>query len=102
MPLMKIATLAAALFWTAAAMPVSLHAQAQADGNSTQEQSQVKDFKKPTADTLKTELSAEQFAVTQQCGTEPPFKNLYWDNHKPGAVCGRGVRRAAVQFARQV
>jgi peptide methionine sulfoxide reductase msrA/msrB len=22
--------------------------------------------------------------VTQQCGTEPPFRNAYWDNHKPG------------------
>jgi peptide methionine sulfoxide reductase msrA/msrB len=22
--------------------------------------------------------------VTQQCGTEPAFRNAYWDNHKPG------------------
>ena len=29
-------------------------------------------------------LSKEQFAVTQQCSTEPPFKNAYWDNHEPG------------------
>jgi len=33
---------------------------------------------------LRKQLSPEQFAVTQQCGTEPPFRNAYWDNHKPG------------------
>jgi peptide methionine sulfoxide reductase msrA/msrB len=42
------------------------------------------DFKKPDPEELKQKLSAEQFAVTQQCGTEPPFRNAYWDNKKPG------------------
>ncbi len=44
----------------------------------------MSDFKKPSPAELKSALSAEQFAVTQQCGTEPPFKNAYWNNHKPG------------------
>lgn len=44
----------------------------------------MKDFKKPEPAELKKKLSAEQFAVTQQCGTEPAFHNQYWDNHKPG------------------
>jgi peptide methionine sulfoxide reductase msrA/msrB len=44
----------------------------------------MNDFKKPTPAELKKKLSSEQFAVTQQCGTEPPFHNAYWDNHKPG------------------
>lgn len=44
----------------------------------------MSDFKKPEASQLKKLLSAEQFAVTQQCGTEPPFRNAYWDNHEPG------------------
>lgn len=44
----------------------------------------MNEFKKPEAADLKKKLSAEQFAVTQQCGTEPPFRNAYWDNHKPG------------------
>jgi peptide methionine sulfoxide reductase msrA/msrB len=44
----------------------------------------MKDFKKPGATQLKKQLSSEQFAVTQQCGTEPPFRNAYWDNHQPG------------------
>ncbi|MBL8029557.1 MAG: bifunctional methionine sulfoxide reductase B/A protein [Fibrobacteres bacterium] len=33
---------------------------------------------------LKSKLTAEQFSVTQLCGTEPPFKNAYWDNHEEG------------------
>lgn len=44
----------------------------------------MKDFKKPQAAELEKKLSSEQFAVTQQCGTEPAFHNAYWDNHKPG------------------
>jgi peptide methionine sulfoxide reductase MsrB len=31
---------------------------------------------------LKKKLTAEQFAVTQEAATEPPFHNEYWDNDK--------------------
>ena len=46
--------------------------------------STMNDFKKRSPAILKASLSTEQYAVTQQCGTEPPFRNAYWNNHKPG------------------
>jgi peptide methionine sulfoxide reductase msrA/msrB len=33
---------------------------------------------------LRSRLSEEQYEVTQRCGTEPPFRNEYWDNHREG------------------
>lgn len=42
------------------------------------------DWKKPSETELKQKLSDEQYAVTQHEGTERPFSNAYWDNHKEG------------------
>jgi methionine-R-sulfoxide reductase len=41
-------------------------------------------FTKPSEAELKQRLSPIQFKVTQKDGTEPPFKNQYWDNHAEG------------------
>ena len=41
-------------------------------------------FKKPTAAELKKQLDPMQYRVTQEQGTEPPFRNAFWDNKKAG------------------
>ncbi len=33
---------------------------------------------------LKSKLTPMQFHVTQECGTEPPFQNAYWNEHGDG------------------
>lgn len=45
---------------------------------------QLKDFKKPSEQELKTKLTPLQYKVTQKDGTEPPFNNEYNDNKKEG------------------
>jgi methionine-R-sulfoxide reductase len=39
---------------------------------------------KPTDEELKKRLTPLQYQVTQHEATEAPFRNEYWDNHRPG------------------
>lgn len=44
----------------------------------------MSDYRKPSPEALREKLTPEAWAVTQSCGTEPPFDNAYWNNHRPG------------------
>jgi peptide methionine sulfoxide reductase msrA/msrB len=81
---MRIAAVAAGVLLAAGLLAIVRRGHAEPTGTSNFEPQNMKDFKKPQASELKKKLSSEQFAVTQQCGTEPAFHNAYWDNHKPG------------------
>jgi methionine-R-sulfoxide reductase len=41
-------------------------------------------FQKPSQTELKQKLTPAQFEVTQNAGTEPAFRNEFWNNHKHG------------------
>jgi peptide methionine sulfoxide reductase msrA/msrB len=64
-----------------------VRADSRAEGPKTGDRSlsmPSSDWKKPNDTELKQCLSPEQYSVTQHEGTERPFSNDYWDNHKPG------------------
>ena len=42
------------------------------------------DYKKPSEEVLRKKLTGVEYWVTQEDGTEPPFKNPYWNEHRPG------------------
>jgi len=41
-------------------------------------------YKKPSEKEIKEKLTPEQFNITQKNGTDVPFKNAYFDNHRDG------------------
>lgn len=44
----------------------------------------TKTYKKPADTELRRTLTPMQYEVTQHSGTEPSFRNEYWNNHAPG------------------
>jgi methionine-R-sulfoxide reductase len=43
------------------------------------------EYRKPSDQEIKQRLSDEEYQITQQCQTEPPFQNKFW-NHKEEGI----------------
>ena len=54
------------------------------DRNVSESHESVQGYQKPSPEELKKKLTAIQYKVTQQSGTEPPFRNEYWNNERAG------------------
>src|SRR5512142_3354546 len=67
-----VALAAAAVGVAVAAAPTLGKSKANKDGTMPDKAERLK------------QLTPMQVEVTQQCGTEPPFHNEYWDNHRDG------------------
>jgi len=80
--------LVVAAFALVAAQPKSSPA-AQPAATSARGAQSMSNFAKPSDDELRKKLTPLQYEVTQHEGTEPPFRNEYWDNHKEGIYVDR-------------
>lgn len=53
-------------------------------GSASNREDKVSHSRKPSPADLKQKLTPMQFHVTQEAGTEPPFRNEYWNEHREG------------------
>ena len=61
-----------------------LHAIWQKTNRFQPESTEQSTYKQPPDEELRERLTTEQYQVTRQDATEPPFRNAYWDNKREG------------------
>jgi methionine-R-sulfoxide reductase len=76
--------LLAGLMWVACHPPQVAKEETPTPTASSDDSTPAPVYKKMTPEELKTKLTPIQYEVTQNSGTEPPFRNEFWDNHREG------------------
>jgi methionine-R-sulfoxide reductase len=67
------------MLWSSCWSSLSFGASSGFNGDLT-----FKDYQKPSPEVLRKKLNPEQYQITQEDGTEPPFHNEFWHNEKQG------------------
>jgi methionine-R-sulfoxide reductase len=65
-------------------LPISCPAGADLAPADAAPRASADQWQRPSAAEIVHRLTPEQYQVTQEGGTEPPFHNAYWDNHAAG------------------
>lgn len=84
----RMSLFVATLLFTTTVWTGAVHGlQASSDGESDvvpRKGGTWRNFEKPSDKQLQERLDRLQYDVTQRNGTEPPFRNAFWDNHEEG------------------
>lgn len=102
MHMAKLAGIMVVVLFVAAFVTLVCQSRAMSPASTGEGEASMNGFKKPGQEQLRAKLTDEQYHVTQQSGTEPPFRNAYWDNHSPGiyvdVVSGRPLFSSLDKF----
>jgi len=72
------------ILWSLGSGPRAQAVAAEEGGQVDERSAENPRWQRPAAEELKHRLTPLQYTVTQEAGTEPPFRNPYWDNRQDG------------------
>lgn len=84
------------------ALAIPIGAEDSKQSSESKDEIEEPEYKPKSASELKRSLSSIQYKVTQKEGTEPAFRNKYWDNKEPGlyrcVVCGLSLFSSETKY----